>query len=104
MTKIILVNTGEIILEKPFKEYQAKTSYQYIMKVSAKDFEQTKTELSNRKFRFSEFEGGFKLNQSDIGPVQTIMVNENIEILELAPIKDNLEAQILHSLQTGGRE
>lgn len=97
MTGIVLLNAGQVIMDKTVKEFTQEPQQQY--QVLTDNQSQAQELLQKKQIKFSSSGPYLLISRADILSAQTIFYTHNLHLLELAPIKANFEELIVDLLQ-----
>lgn len=97
MTGIVLLNAGQVIMDKTVKEFTQEPQQQY--QVLTDNQSQAQELLQKKQIKFSSSGPYLLISHADILSAQTVFYTHNLHLLELAPIKANLEELIVDLLQ-----
>ena len=97
MTGIVLLNAGQVVMDKTVKEFTQEPQQQY--QVLTDNQSQAQELLQKKQIKFSSSEPYLLISHADILSAQTVFYTHNLHLLELAPIKANLEELIVDLLQ-----
>lgn len=97
MTGIVLLNAGQVIMDKTVKEFTQEPQQQY--QVLTDNQSQAQELLQKKQIKFSSSGPYLLISHADILSAQTIFYTHNLHLLELAPIKANFEELIVDLLQ-----
>ena len=97
MTGIVLLNAGQVIMDKTVKEFTQEPQQQY--QVLTDNQSQAQELLQKKQIKFSSSGPYLLISRADILPAQTIFYTHNLHLLELAPVKANFEELIVDMLQ-----
>lgn len=97
MTGIVLLNAGQVVMDKTVKEFTQEPQQQY--QVLTDNQSQAQELLQKKQIKFSSSGPYLLISHADILSAQTVFYTHNLHLLELAPIKANLEELIVDLLQ-----
>ena len=97
MTGIVLLNAGQVVMDKTVKEFTQEPQQQY--QVLTDNQSQAQELLQKKQIKFSSSGPYLLISRADILSAQTVFYTHNLHLLELAPIKANLEELIVDLLQ-----
>ena len=97
MTGIVLLNAGQVVMDKTVKEFTQEPQQQY--QVLTDNQSQAQELLQKKQIKFSSSEPYLLISHADILSAQTVFYTHNLHLLELAPIKANFEELIVDLLQ-----
>ncbi|MBI0107530.1 ATP-binding cassette domain-containing protein [Lactobacillus sp. W8089] len=97
MTGIVLLNAGQVIMDKTVKEFTQEPQQQY--QVLTDNQSQAQELLQKKQIKFSSSGPYLLISHADILSAQTVFYTHNLHLLELAPVKANLEELIVDLLQ-----
>ena len=97
MTGIVLLNTGQVVMDKTVKEFTQEPQQQY--QVLTDNQSQAQELLQKKQIKFSSSEPYLLISHADILSAQTVFYTHNLHLLELAPVKANFEELIVDLLQ-----
>lgn len=97
MTGIVLLNAGQVVMDKTVKEFTQEPQQQY--QVLTDNQSQAQELLQKKQIKFSSSGPYLLISRADILSAQTIFYTHNLHLLELAPIKANFEELIVDLLQ-----
>ena len=97
MTEIVLLNAGQVIMDKTVKEFTQEPQQQY--QVLTDNQSQAQELLQKKQIKFSSSGPYLLISRADILSAQTVFYTHNLHLLELAPIKANFEELIVDLLQ-----
>ena len=97
MTGIVLLNAGQVVMDKTVKEFTQEPQQQY--QVLTDNQSQAQELLQKKQIKFSSSEPYLLISHADILSAQTVFYTHNLHLLELAPVKANLEELIVDLLQ-----
>lgn len=97
ITGIVLLNAGQVIMDKTVKEFTQEPQQQY--QVLTDNQSQAQELLQKKQIKFSSSGPYLLISHADILSAQTIFYTHNLHLLELAPVKANLEELIVDLLQ-----
>lgn len=97
MTGIVLLNAGQVIMDKTVKEFTQEPQQQY--QVLTDNQSQAQDLLQKKQIKFSSSGPYLLISHADILSAQTVFYTHNLHLLELAPIKANFEELIVDMLQ-----
>lgn len=97
MTGIVLLNAGQVVMDKTVKEFTQEPQQQY--QVLTDNQSQAQELLQKKQIKFSSSGPYLLISHTDILSAQTVFYTHNLHLLELAPIKANLEELIVDLLQ-----
>ncbi len=97
MTGIVLLNAGQVVMDKTVKEFTQEPQQQY--QVLTDNQSQAQELLQKKQIKFSSSGPYLLISHADILSVQTVFYTHNLHLLELAPVKANFEELIVDMLQ-----
>lgn len=97
MTGIVLLNAGQVIMDKTVKEFTQEPQQQY--QVLTDNQSQAQELLQKKQIKFSSSGPYLLISRADILSAQTVFYTHNLHLLELAPVKANFEELIVDLLQ-----
>lgn len=97
MTGIVLLNAGQVVMDKTVKEFTQEPQQQY--QVLTDNQSQAQELLQKKQIKFSSSEPYLLISHADILSAQTVFYTHNLHLLELAPVKANFEELIVDLLQ-----
>lgn len=97
MTGIVLLNAGQVIMDKTVKEFTQEPQQQY--QVLTDNQSQAQELLQKKQINFSSSGPYLLISHADILSAQTVFYTHNLHLLELAPVKANFEELIVDLLQ-----
>ena len=97
MTGIVLLNAGQVIMDKTVKEFTQEPQQQY--QVLTDNQSQAQELLQKKQIKFSSSGPYLLISHADILSAQTVFYTHNLHLLELAPVKANFEELIVDLLQ-----
>lgn len=97
MTGIVLLNAGQVIMDKTVKEFTQEPQQQY--QVLTDNQSQAQDLLQKKQIKFSSSGPYLLISHADILSAQTVFYTHNLHLLELAPVKANFEELIVDLLQ-----
>lgn len=97
MTGIVLLNAGQVIMDKTIKEFTQEPQQQY--QVLTDNQSQAQELLQKKQIKFSSSGPYLLISHADILSAQTVFYTHNLHLLELAPVKANFEELIVDLLQ-----
>ena len=97
MTGIVLLNAGQVVMDKTVKEFTQEPQQQY--QVLTDNQSQAQELLQKKQIKFSSSGPYLLISHADILSAQTVFYTHNLHLLELAPIKANFEELIVDLLQ-----
>ena len=97
MTGIVLLNAGQVVMDKTVKEFMQEPQQQY--QVLTDNQSQAQELLQKKQIKFSSSEPYLLISHADILSAQTVFYTHNLHLLELAPVKANFEELIVDMLQ-----
>ena len=97
MTGIVLLNAGQVVMDKTVKEFTQEPQQQY--QVLTDNQSQAQELLQKKQIKFSSSGPYLLISHADILSAQTVFYTHNLHLLELAPIKTNFEELIVDLLQ-----
>lgn len=97
MTGIVLLNAGQVVMDKTVKEFTQEPQQQY--QVLTDNQSQAQELLQKKQIKFSSSEPYLLISHADILSAQTVFYTHNLHLLELAPVKANFEELIVDMLQ-----
>ena len=97
MTGIVLLNAGQVVMDKTVKEFTQEPQQQY--QVLTDNQSQAQELLQKKQIKFSSKGPYLLISRADILSAQTIFYTHNLHLLELAPVKANFEELIVDLLQ-----
>lgn len=97
MTGIVLLNAGQVVMDKTVKEFTQEPQQQY--QVLTDNQSQAQELLQKKQIKFSSKGSYLLISQADILSAQTVFYTHNLHLLELAPVKANFEELIVDLLQ-----
>lgn len=97
MTGIVLLNAGQVVMDKTVKEFMQEPQQQY--QVLTDNQSQAQELLQKKQIKFSSSGPYLLISHADILSAQTVFYTHNLHLLELAPIKANFEELIVDLLQ-----
>lgn len=97
MTGIVLLNAGQVVMDKTVKEFTQEPQQQY--QVLTDNQSQALELLQKKQIKFSSSGPYLLISHADILSAQTVFYTHNLHLLELAPVKANFEELIVDLLQ-----
>lgn len=97
MTGIVLLNAGQVVMDKTVKEFTQEPQQQY--QVLTDNQSQAQELLQKKQIKFSSSGPYLLISHADILSAQTVFYTHNLHLLELAPVKANFEELIVDLLQ-----
>lgn len=97
MTGIVLLNAGQVVMDKTVKEFTQEPQQQY--QVLTDNQSQAQELLQKKQIKFSSSGPYLLISHVDILSAQTVFYTHNLHLLELAPVKANFEELIVDLLQ-----
>lgn len=97
MTGIVLLNAGQVVMDKTVKEFTQEPQQQY--QVLTDNQSQAQELLQKKQIKFSSSGPYLLISHADILSAQTVFYTHNLHLLELAPVKANFEELIVDMLQ-----
>lgn len=97
MTGIVLLNAGQVVMDKTVKEFTQEPQQQY--QVLTDNQSQAQELLQKKQIKFSSKGSYLLISHADILSAQTVFYTHNLHLLELAPVKANFEELIVDLLQ-----
>lgn len=97
MTGIVLLNAGQVIMDKTVTEFTKEPQQQY--QVLTDNQSQAQELLQKKQIKFSSSGPYLLISHADILSAQTLFYTHNLHLLELAPVKANFEEIIVDLLQ-----
>lgn len=97
MTGIVLLNAGQVVMDKTVKEFTQESQQQY--QVLTDNQSQAQELLQKKQIKFSSSGPYLLISHADILSAQTVFYTHNLHLLELAPVKANFEELIVDLLQ-----
>lgn len=97
MTGIVLLNAGQVVMDKTVKEFTQEPQQQY--QVLTDNQSQAQELLQKKQIKFSSSGPYLLISHTDILSAQTVFYTHNLHLLELAPVKANFEELIVDLLQ-----
>lgn len=97
MTGIVLLNAGQVVMDKTIKEFTQEPQQQY--QVLTDNQSQAQELLQKKQIKFSSSGPYLLISHADILSAQTVFYTHNLHLLELAPVKANFEELIVDLLQ-----
>lgn len=97
MTGIVLLNAGQVVMDKTVKEFTQEPQQQY--QVLTDNQSQAQELLQKKQIKFSSKGSYLLISRADILPAQTVFYTHNLHLLELTPVKANFEELIVDLLQ-----
>lgn len=97
MTGIVLLNAGQVVMDKTVKEFTQEPQQQY--QVLTDNQSQALELLQKKQIKFSSSRPYLLISHADILSAQTVFYTHNLHLLELAPVKANFEELIVDLLQ-----
>lgn len=97
MTGIVLLNAGQVIMDKTVTEFTQEPQQQY--QVLTDNQSQAQELLQKKQIKFSSSGPYLLISHADILSAQTVFYTHNLHLLELAPVKANFEELIVDLLQ-----
>lgn len=97
MTGIVLLNAGQVVMDKTVKEFTQEPQQQY--QVLTDNQSQAQELLQKKQIKFSPSGPYLLISHADILSAQTVFYTHNLHLLELAPVKANFEELIVDLLQ-----
>ena len=97
MTGIVLLNAGQVVMDKTVKEFTQEPQQKY--QVLTDNQSQAQELLQKKQIKFSSSGPYLLISHADILSAQTVFYTHNLHLLELAPVKANLEELIVDLLQ-----
>lgn len=97
MTGIVLLNAGQVVMDKTVKEFTQEPQQQY--QVLTDNQSQAQELLQKKQIKFSSSGPYLLISHADILSAQTVFYTHNLHLLELTPIKANFEELIVDLLQ-----
>ncbi len=97
MTGIVLLNAGQVVMDKTVKEFTQEPQQQY--QVLTDNQSQAQELLQKKQIKFSSSGPYLLISRADILPAQTVFYTHNLHLLELTPVKANFEELIVDLLQ-----
>ena len=97
MTGIVLLNAGQVVMDKTVKEFTQEPQQQY--QVLTDNQSQAQELLQKKQIKFSYSGPYLLISHADILSAQTVFYTHNLHLLELAPVKANFEELIVDLLQ-----
>lgn len=97
MTGIVLLNAGQVVMDKTVKEFTQEPQQQY--QVLTDNQSQAQELLQKKQIKFSSSGPYLLISNADILSAQTVFYTHNLHLLELAPVKANFEELIVDLLQ-----
>lgn len=97
MTGIVLLNAGQVVMDKTVKEFTQEPQQQY--QVLTDNQSQAQDLLQKKQIKFSSSGPYLLISHADILSAQTVFYTHNLHLLELAPVKANFEELIVDLLQ-----
>ena len=97
MTGIVLLNAGQVVMDKTVKEFTQEPQQQY--QVLTDNQSQAQELLQKKQIKFSSKGSYLLISRADILPAQTVFYTHNLHLLELTPVKANFEELIVDMLQ-----
>lgn len=83
MTTVVLINDGELIVDKSMEEFNRLSLHQY--KLDTENNDMTRKLFKTQQIDFSESEGSFLIEHSDTYKVQEILYANKIHLNEMSP-------------------
>ena len=97
MTGIVLLNAGQVVMDKTVKEFTQEPQQQY--QVLTDNQSQAQELLQKKQIKFSSSGPYLLISHADILSAQTVFYTHNLHLLELTPVKANFEELIVDLLQ-----
>lgn len=97
MTGIVLLNAGQVVMDKTIKEFTQKPQQQY--QVLTDNQSQAQELLQKKQIKVSPSRPYLLISHADILSAQTVFYTHNLHLLELTPVKANFEEFIVDMLQ-----
>lgn len=97
MTGIVLLNAGQVVMDKTVKEFTQEPQQQY--QVLTDNQSQAQELLQKKQIKFSSSGPYLLISHADILSAQTVFYTHNLHLLELTPVKANFEELIVDMLQ-----
>ena len=97
MTGIVLLNAGQVVMDKTVREFTQEPQQQY--QVLTDNQSQAQELLQKKQIKFSSSGPYLLISHADILSAQTVFYTHNLHLLELAPVKANFEELIVDLLQ-----
>ena len=97
MTGIVLLNAGQVVMDKTVKEFAQEPQQQY--QVLTDNQSQAQELLQKKQIKFSSSGPYLLISHADILSAQTVFYTHNLHLLELTPVKANFEELIVDLLQ-----
>ncbi|MFT8607795.1 MAG: ATP-binding cassette domain-containing protein [Liquorilactobacillus ghanensis] len=97
ITKIVLVNNGEIIVNQGINEFNKINRKTY--KLDTEDNSQSKQLFQENNISFSESEDCLLVKQADLIKIQDVLYKNQVYLSELSPIDANFEQLIVNILE-----
>lgn len=97
MTNVILINNGQIVVDKKMAEFYPTRSINYCIKTD--DIVDTKHLLSSNNIAFQELSNSLIVDASETPAIQDILFTHKIHFTELSPLKTNFENKIMNLLK-----
>ncbi|NUF98598.1 ATP-binding cassette domain-containing protein [Lactobacillus mellis] len=97
MTGIVLLNAGQVVMDKTVKEFTQTPQQKY--QVLTDNQSQAQEFLQKKQIKVSSSEPYLLISYADILSAQTVFYTHNLHLLELTPVKANFEELIVDMLQ-----
>jgi ABC-2 type transport system ATP-binding protein len=96
LTDIILINHGRVTLKQSIEQFEATSQQQTYLATS--DLTATQQVLNAAGIDFTTAPAGVQIKQDDLAPVQKLLQQHEIIVLEMRPVAADFEQLVVNSL------